>query len=190
MGFYKVESHTQKCQQSSFHADVGLGKGNCFNILYNWVYLPNIKGPLCSGKTYCAQEVATARKLPMKTLQINDDLDSRTIFGSYSCTDVPGEFVWQPSMFSKCLKEECLILLKSFDTAHVDLVAAILSLAETHSYRVQGEGICKVNEGCRIVASMSSEGNLSLLRDYPYAVNLQPLTNEEHSQILSMRFPI
>uniref|UniRef100_A0A915DF54 Midasin AAA lid domain-containing protein n=1 Tax=Ditylenchus dipsaci TaxID=166011 RepID=A0A915DF54_9BILA len=36
---------------------------------------------------------------------------------------------------------------------------------------------------------MSSEGNLNLLRDYPYAVNLQPLTNEEHSQILSMRFP-
>uniref|UniRef100_A0A915DGE6 ATPase dynein-related AAA domain-containing protein n=1 Tax=Ditylenchus dipsaci TaxID=166011 RepID=A0A915DGE6_9BILA len=116
---------------------------NNVNNLLSTQMLVLVKGPLCSGKTYCAQEVATARKLPMKTLQINDDLDSRTIFGSYSCTDVPGEFVWQPSMFSKCLKEECLILLKSFDTAHVDLVAAILSLAETHSYRVQAKAFVK-----------------------------------------------
>lgn len=38
------------------------------------------------------------------TVQLGDETDSKMMLGSYHCTDVPGEFVWQPGVLTKvCL---------------------------------------------------------------------------------------
>jgi len=35
------------------------------------------------------------------TVQLGDETDSKMMLGSYHCTDIPGEFVWQPGALTK-----------------------------------------------------------------------------------------
>jgi len=35
------------------------------------------------------------------TVQLGEDTDSKSMLGSYHCTDIPGEFVWQPGVLTK-----------------------------------------------------------------------------------------
>lgn len=34
-------------------------------------------------------------------VQLGDQTDSKMLLGSYRCTDVPGEFVWQPGVLTQ-----------------------------------------------------------------------------------------
>jgi len=34
-------------------------------------------------------------------VQLGDETDSKMMLGSYHCTDIPGEFVWQPGALTK-----------------------------------------------------------------------------------------
>lgn len=35
------------------------------------------------------------------SVQLGDETDSKMMLGSYHCTDIPGEFVWQPGVLTK-----------------------------------------------------------------------------------------
>lgn len=35
------------------------------------------------------------------TVQLSDEIDSKMMLGSYHCTDVPAEFIWQPGPLTK-----------------------------------------------------------------------------------------
>jgi len=35
------------------------------------------------------------------TVQLGEDTDSKSMLGSYHCTDIPGEFVWRPGVLTK-----------------------------------------------------------------------------------------
>lgn len=37
-------------------------------------------------------------------VQLGDQTDSKMLLGSYRCTDVPGEFVWQPGVLTQVRK--------------------------------------------------------------------------------------
>lgn len=37
------------------------------------------------------------------TVQLGDETDSKMMLGSYHCTDIPGEFVWQPGALTKVI---------------------------------------------------------------------------------------
>jgi midasin (ATPase involved in ribosome maturation) len=44
-------------------------------------------------------------------VQLGDQTDSRMLLGSYRCTDVPGEFVWQPGVLTQVRKGVILIVV-------------------------------------------------------------------------------
>lgn len=58
------------------------------------------QGPIGSGKTTLVKEVAEQLGLPYRSIQIGDQIDSKSLFGSFQCCDVPGEFIWKPSAFA------------------------------------------------------------------------------------------
>lgn len=47
------------------------------------------------------KEVARSMKLPCRTIQMCEEIDSKTLFGTFHCFDVPGEFCWKESVFTK-----------------------------------------------------------------------------------------
>lgn len=61
-------------------------------------------GPVGSGKTALVEHLAyvTGRyKNHFKKVQLGDQTDSRSLLGTYRCTDIPGEFIWQPGILTQ-----------------------------------------------------------------------------------------
>lgn len=64
-----------------------------------------LQGPVGSGKTTLVEYIAnkTGRKLGENFIkvQLGDQTDSKMLLGTYRCTDIPGEFVWQPGVVTQ-----------------------------------------------------------------------------------------
>lgn len=64
-----------------------------------------LQSPVGSGKTSLVEYLAakTGRVLgdSFIKVQLGDQTDSKMLLGTYRCTDVPGEFVWQPGVLTQ-----------------------------------------------------------------------------------------
>uniref|UniRef100_A0A914HG94 Midasin n=1 Tax=Globodera rostochiensis TaxID=31243 RepID=A0A914HG94_GLORO len=150
-----------------------------------------LQGPHGCGKTHTAGQVAHRRSIPIKVLQINDQYDSKVLYGSYNCSEVPGAFLWQPSKFAQFLQQPCVILLKNLDHGGPDLAAAIIDLAERgHAALANGRHIRMATE-CRILGALSTDDHhhnhhlQQLWRDYPFTVKMGPIQPPQMDSILA-----
>uniref|UniRef100_A0A0R3RTL0 Midasin n=1 Tax=Elaeophora elaphi TaxID=1147741 RepID=A0A0R3RTL0_9BILA len=147
-----------------------------------------LKGPIGCGKTSIVREVARNMKLPCRTVQMGEQIDSKTLFGTFHCLDVAGEFCWKQSTFTKYIVDKGIILLEDIDCASADLISQIINLCDSREARVtSGENIRMHNEAY-IVATMrctreeksfrSADIEL-LLTSIPFEISLPPFTNKE-----------
>ncbi len=62
-----------------------------------------VKTPLLICKNISIFLMLTGYKSKNKLyqVQLGEEIDSKLLLGSYKCTDVPGEFVWQPGILTK-----------------------------------------------------------------------------------------
>lgn len=51
---------------------------------------------------------------------------SQLLLGMYRCTDVPGEFVWQPGTLTQAVTKGHWILLEDIDYAPLDVVSGFM----------------------------------------------------------------
>ncbi|KAL3086989.1 hypothetical protein niasHT_025513 [Heterodera trifolii] len=148
-----------------------------------------LQGPHGCGKTHTANWVAKQRNVPLKVLQINEQYDSKVLYGSYSCSEVPGEFFWQPSKFAQFLQRDCVLLLENLDHGGSDLAAAIVDLAERgHAVLANGRHI-PMGAQCRILGTISRDEHqhhtAMILRDYPFTVRMAPIQPAQMDSILA-----
>lgn len=55
-----------------------------------------LEGPTGAGKSTLIRELALRTgNADMIELHLDDSMDSKSLLGTYVCTDVPGEFKWQ-----------------------------------------------------------------------------------------------
>lgn len=55
-----------------------------------------------NGSLYMSDD-ATRNKNGFLRIQLGDQTDSKMLLGQYRCTDVPGEFVWQPGVLTQVI---------------------------------------------------------------------------------------
>lgn len=64
-----------------------------------------LQGPVGAGKTCLVEYLARATGRVLGEgfikVQLGDQTDSKMLLGSYRCTDIPGEFVWQPGVLTQ-----------------------------------------------------------------------------------------
>lgn len=64
-----------------------------------------LQGPVGSGKTslveYLASKTGRIIGKNFVKVQLGDQTDSKMLLGTYRCTDIPGEFVWQPGVLTQ-----------------------------------------------------------------------------------------
>lgn len=72
-----------------------------------------LQGPVGSGKTFLIEYLAakTGRVLGESFIkvQLGDQTDSKMLLGTYKCTDIPGEFVWQPGVLTQVSPKKLII---------------------------------------------------------------------------------
>ncbi|KAK5976327.1 VWFA domain-containing protein [Trichostrongylus colubriformis] len=149
-----------------------------------------VEGPIGSGKTFLASHAAKELRLPLKTMQMGDQLDSKGLFGSYHCTEVAGQFLWKPSSFSEWLQERCVILLEDIDLSNSDVISTVIQLVSKRSTMLPCGVEISLHEDVRIMATISGKGKRSSLLDgIPVRVKLDQLTDEELKRLITKESP-
>ncbi|XP_008565442.1 PREDICTED: midasin [Galeopterus variegatus] len=164
-----------------------------------------LEGPIGCGKTSLVEHLAamTGRREPPQLLkvQLGDQTDSKMLLGMYRCTDVPGEFVWQPGTLTQAATEGHWILLEDIDYAPLDVVSVLIPLLENGELLIPGRGDClKVAPGFQFFATrrlMSCGGNwyrplnshATLLDKYWTKIHLDKLNKTELNELLQSRYP-
>lgn len=102
----------------------------------------NLLGPVGSGKTTLVEHLAskTGRELgeTFVKVQLGDQTDSKLLLGTYRCTDIPGEFVWQPGVLTQAVLAGSWLLLEDIDSASMDIASVISGLIENQYLTVPG----------------------------------------------------
>lgn len=71
-------------------------------------------------------------------IQLGHETDSKMLLGQYCCTDIPGEFVWQPGVLTQAVVNGYWLLLEDLDCATQDVCTVLTSLLENGYLNVPG----------------------------------------------------
>ncbi|KAK6730863.1 hypothetical protein RB195_007370 [Necator americanus] len=149
-----------------------------------------LEGPIGCGKTFLASYAARELNIPLKVMQMGDQVDSKSFFGSYHCSEVAGQFLWKPSSFSQWLSNSCLILLEDIDLANADVVSTVVQLASERSAVLPSGEVVPFHKDVRICVTLSGKGKKSgILDGVPVRIELQQLTDDELRRLISKASP-
>lgn len=71
-------------------------------------------------------------------IQLGHETDSKMLLGQYCCTDIPGEFVWQPGVLTQAVVNGSWLLLEDLDSATQDVCTVLTNLLENGYLNVPG----------------------------------------------------
>ncbi|XP_057535568.1 midasin isoform X3 [Amaranthus tricolor] len=114
-------------------------------------------GPPGSGKTALINNLAQEIGNQVLSIHMDEQIDGRTLVGSYVCTEQPGEFRWQPGPLTQAVKNGFWVVFENIDQAASDVQSILLPLLEGGSTFLTGygEGI-RVAEGFRLFSTIST----------------------------------
>ena len=59
------------------------------------------------------------------TLHLDDQIDYKSLLGTYVNADVPGEFKWQDGVLTKAVREGRWLILEDIDLAPTEMLSAL-----------------------------------------------------------------
>lgn len=90
-----------------------------------------IQGPRGCGKTVVIQELARLMQAKeIVELHVDDQVDSKALFGTYVCSDVPGEFIWQEGPLTKAVRTGRWVVIEDINRAPLEVLSALTPLIE------------------------------------------------------------
>ncbi|XP_060072903.1 midasin-like [Ylistrum balloti] len=164
-----------------------------------------LQGPVGSGKTslveHLAQLTGRVKSPHLMKIQLGDQTDSKALLGTYRCTDIPGEFVWQAGVLTRAVTEGHWVLLEDIDSAPMDVISVLLPLLERHVLSVPGHGDnIPTAPGFQLFATQRLLGSGSgwhrqhssssiLLEKMWTKVNVEPLSRSELEKVINTLYP-
>jgi midasin len=100
-----------------------------------------VVGDTGSGKSCLVAELARLTGNPdMVAIHLGDQTDAKVLLGNYVCTDIPGEFQWQPGALTQAVTQGLWVLIEDIDLAPLDVVSVLIPLLEGRKLFIPGRG--------------------------------------------------
>jgi MoxR-like ATPase len=158
-----------------------------------------LEGPSGSGKTSLVKRLArlTGRAESLIHIYLDNEMDSKTLLGSYVCSEVPGQFEWRSGALTQAVERGCWVLIEDLDLAPLEVLASLTPLLETGKlYIPSRDQTIVAREGFQLFGTRTTglpgrrEGpGLSSLLALCVLVPVRPWPQEELEHTLSMLFP-
>ncbi|GFY97181.1 midasin-like protein [Actinidia rufa] len=114
-------------------------------------------GPAGVGKTKLISELAWDSGSQVLSIHMDEQIDGKTLIGSYVCTENPGEFRWQPGSLTQAVLNGFWVVFEDIDNAPSDVQSILLPLLEGASSYSTGHGeAIRVADGFRLFSTISS----------------------------------
>ena len=98
-----------------------------------------ICGPPGSGKSSLVREmIQQFTSDELLELHVDEETDSKTLVGSYTTTDIPGEFTWRPGALTRAVRSGKWVLMEDVDTVPTEIQAALVKLFEDRMLHLGG----------------------------------------------------
>ncbi|KAI6654086.1 Midasin [Oopsacas minuta] len=159
-----------------------------------------IRGEIGVGKTMLISHLSNVigNNTDLVTVQLSDQTDSKSLIGSYTSTEKPGEFVWKPGVLVHAMQTGKWLLLEDIDYAGKDVISTLLPILENNILPIPGMSeTVTANIGFQIFATQRTNANgqplfsseASLLEKYWNVVQVNYPTVEELETIISKKYP-
>lgn len=161
-----------------------------------------LQGAVGSGKTALVEFLSQATGHDVNNfikVQLGDQTDSKMLLGMYRCTDIPGEFLWEPGILTEAVLSGKWLLLEDIDCAPTDVISVIRHLVESKTLSVPGYRDCvHIKSGFQLFLTMrlASGGtqkplNVSVpFQKHWFCVNVESLSKEELVTVVQTLFPV
>ncbi|KAK1434225.1 hypothetical protein QVD17_11144 [Tagetes erecta] len=117
-------------------------------------------GPAGAGKTALISRLAHAQGSQALSIHMDEQIDGKTLIGSYVCAEQPGEFRWQPGSLTQAILNGLWVVFEDIDKAPADVQSILLPLLEGSSSFLTGHGeAAKVSESFRLFSTVSSSSS-------------------------------
>ncbi|XP_076077814.1 midasin-like isoform X3 [Mytilus galloprovincialis] len=163
-----------------------------------------LQGPVGCGKTslveHLAQVTGRQKSPALMKIQLGDQTDSKALLGTYRCTDIPGEFLWQPGILTRAVTEGHWVVLEDIDSAPMDVVSVLLPLLERNALSLPGHGDnIHTSPNFRLFATQRLLGSHSgwhrqhnnssvLLEKMWTKISVEPLSRVELEQVITTQY--
>lgn len=107
-----------------------------------------LHGPAGSGKSLLVREAtrlasgnpggADNSSPPLLELHLDDQTDSKSLLGAHTCTDIPGQFAWQPGALTRAAADGTWVVIEDLDRAPFEVLAALGPLLEGRPLALPG----------------------------------------------------
>ncbi|RCV42665.1 hypothetical protein SETIT_9G233700v2 [Setaria italica] len=114
-------------------------------------------GPVGAGKTALINKLAQMGGNRVLFIHMDEQMDGRTLIGSYVCTEKPGEFKWAPGSLTQAIVKGLWIVFEDIDKAPNDVQSILLPLLEGSSaFSVGHAEAVEVAESFRLFATITT----------------------------------
>ena len=164
-----------------------------------------LEGPSGSGKStivrqLCQEIYGSKCSSKIIELHLDESMDSKTLIGTYVCTDTPGEFKWAPGAITQAVTQGKWVLIEDIDRAPFDVLTSLSTLLENGSLPLPGQSssdsATNLSSGFRIFATRTTGGRestssryLSAFLSYFLPIKIKPCSALELETILAGSFP-
>jgi midasin len=158
-----------------------------------------IEGPPGAGKTTLVEELARAAGVhDLVKLHLDDQVDAKVLLGAYVCTDVPGEFRWQPGALAQVVSEGRWVVFEDIDLAPLDVLSMIVSLVESRALFIPSRGeMIEARPGFQLFATRSTRVEVASRAGFHASmvssgwthVRVDAMTSTDIATILASAYP-
>ncbi|KAL3824480.1 hypothetical protein ACJIZ3_020509 [Penstemon smallii] len=114
-------------------------------------------GPAGAGKTALIHKLAHSYGSRVLSIHMDEQIDGKTLIGSYVCTEKPGEFRWQHGSLTQAVWNGFWVVFEDVDKAPPDILSILLPLLDGASTFSVGHGeAIRVNTGFRLFSTVTT----------------------------------